>query len=417
VPGDQEASGRADPSPRDSARGLILLGALLMTATLPGRTHGLGLITKRVIEDLRFDTVSYAYLNFCASLLGTLFCLPAGWLIDRFGVLRVAIAVVACLALSVLGMSMSGSILAFAIAMIAVRGFGQSMLSIVSLSLVGKFYGRERIGSAMGGFSIVMSLGMAIATGILAAMVSSMGWRIAWGCQTIALCGLTCWLVSVLARRIAREAKEPRGSEERDVVQEREWVSALSTPCFWVFTLSISCFGLISSGISLFSQYVLEERGFGEGVFQAFLVIGLLSGLVFHLATGRYLKRFGFARGLALGMGILSISMAMVPWLTQLWQVVAYAILFGAAGGILTVVYFSVWRHAFGSAHLGKIQSLAQIPTVFASALGPVFVASFESRTGSYDFVFYVSACTALACSLLALLTRVPIAEVDAAVS
>ncbi|MCU0709812.1 MAG: MFS transporter [Pirellula sp.] len=404
-----------------------------MTATLPGRTHGLGLITKRVIDDLHFDTVSYATLNFWATMLGALFCLPAGWLIDRLGVVRVALGVVACLALSVLGMSLSRSILAFAMAMILTRGFGQSMLSIVSLSLVGKFYGRDRIGNAMGGFSLVMSLGMAIATGLLAAMVSSMGWRVAWGCQSIALVALAIWLITLRRQSIQQYASTTRTGVENLVkapcsqgrlttsttsrTNAGDWGKALQTPCFWIFTFSISFFGFVSSGVSLFSQYVLEERGFGEGVFQAFLVIGLLSGLVFNVATGQYLKRIGFAGGLSLGMGVLSISMAMVPWLSQLWQVVLYAILFGAAGGILTVVYFSVWRHAFGSTHLGKIQAVAQIPTVFASALGPVFVASMEARTGSYDAVFYVSAFASLVCSVVALLTPVPIAEIEPAVS
>jgi hypothetical protein len=69
VTNEQDGSGRRDRSRRDSIFWLVLLGALLMTATLPGRTHCLGLITKRVIEDLHFSTVSYAYLNFWATLI------------------------------------------------------------------------------------------------------------------------------------------------------------------------------------------------------------------------------------------------------------------------------------------------------------------------------------------------------------
>src|SRR5262245_48568111 len=82
------------PLETESARrspGLVLLAihvviaALAMVATLPGRTHGLGLITEPMLKDLALDRVDYATMNLWATLLGALFCLPCGWLLDRFG--------------------------------------------------------------------------------------------------------------------------------------------------------------------------------------------------------------------------------------------------------------------------------------------------------------------------------------------
>jgi len=54
------------------------------------------------------------------------------------------------------------------------------------------------------------------------------------------------------------------------------------------------------------------------------------------------------------------------------------------SGGIITVVFFAVWRRAFGSRHLGRIQGAAQMLTVLASAVGPLIFAQSESFTGSY---------------------------------
>ena len=48
-----------------------------MVATLPGRTHGLGLITEPLLADLGLDRVPFAALNFWATLLGAAFCLPS----------------------------------------------------------------------------------------------------------------------------------------------------------------------------------------------------------------------------------------------------------------------------------------------------------------------------------------------------
>src|SRR5262245_60319068 len=85
----------------------LTLAALAMVGTLPGRTQGLGLITEPLLADLRIDRVSYAAINLWATLIGSLFCLPCGRLVDRFGSRLVLTVVLAALAATVLGMSVT----------------------------------------------------------------------------------------------------------------------------------------------------------------------------------------------------------------------------------------------------------------------------------------------------------------------
>jgi hypothetical protein len=44
----------------------VFVAAVLMLATLPGRTQGLGLITEPLLKDLHIDRVSYASINLWA---------------------------------------------------------------------------------------------------------------------------------------------------------------------------------------------------------------------------------------------------------------------------------------------------------------------------------------------------------------
>src|SRR3954452_19856606 len=68
--------------------GTILVGAIAMAATYPGRTHGLGMVTEPLLKDLQLANddgrVFYSTLNFWGTLIGALFCLPVGWMFDRF---------------------------------------------------------------------------------------------------------------------------------------------------------------------------------------------------------------------------------------------------------------------------------------------------------------------------------------------
>src|SRR3982074_1307111 len=77
----------------------VVLAAILMLSTLPGRTQGLGLITEPLLKDLSLDRIAYAHINLRATLLGSAFCFPAGYLTDRFSLRRVAAALVLLLGL------------------------------------------------------------------------------------------------------------------------------------------------------------------------------------------------------------------------------------------------------------------------------------------------------------------------------
>ena len=85
---------------------MVAVGALAMLATMPGRTHGLGLVTERLLGDTRLelDRVRFGDINLMATLLGAAFCSPCGWLIDRFGLRFVLTTVVLVLAAVVLTM-------------------------------------------------------------------------------------------------------------------------------------------------------------------------------------------------------------------------------------------------------------------------------------------------------------------------
>src|SRR5262249_15019817 len=73
----------------------VALAALAMSAPLPGRTYGLGLIKEPLRESLGIDDLRFNVLNFWAIVLGAVVVLPVGRLIDRLGVRAVLVLVAA----------------------------------------------------------------------------------------------------------------------------------------------------------------------------------------------------------------------------------------------------------------------------------------------------------------------------------
>src|SRR4030095_1677317 len=107
-----------------------------------------------------------------------LFCLGIGRLVDRVGS-RLVLTVLA-LGLGVVVLAMSGvtGFVGLLLLVTLTRCLGQSALSVVSLTMVGKWFAR-RLPAAMGVYAVVMSVGFMVAFPLVGAAVLARGWRAA----------------------------------------------------------------------------------------------------------------------------------------------------------------------------------------------------------------------------------------------
>lgn len=377
----------------------LAVAALAMVGTLPGRTQGLGLVTEPLLRDLRIDRVVFAQINLVATLVGSLFCLGVGRLVDRAGSRAVLTAVVLCLGTVVIAMSGATAVVPLLVLITLTRGFGQSALSVVSLALVGKWFSR-RLSLAMGVYAVAMSIGFMAAFPAVGAATQASGWRVAWsgiGMALIFALAPLCWI-------FVRSTPESCGLEvdglpaAHETARAQEDVGgvtlsqALRTPAFWVFALSSAVYGLVASGIALFNESILAERGFDPSTYYRTLVVTALTALVGNFAGGVIASRGSLRRLLAFAMLLLTLSLAFLPQVRTQGDVMAYAVVMGLAGGFVIVVFFTFWGRAYGRAHLGRIQGAAQILTVLASAVGPLLLAQCVDITGSYATAFYTMA-------------------------
>ncbi len=406
------------------------VAAAAMVATLPGRTHGLGLITEPLLADLGLDRVPYAALNFWATLVGALFCIPVGWAVDRFGIRGVLAAVsvgLGAVVIAMTGVSAGGRTveiptpefffggglewsavpLDLFLLVLLTRGLGQSALSVVSLTLVGKVAGKKP-GLVIGIYSFLVSLGFMGAFTLLGPLFKSHDWRTVWAGIGWAVAGFG--VVAVLVVREPRLSADPAEEDAPAPDAERSFTlgDAVRTPAFWVFALATSYYGLVSSGHALFNESLLAERGFSRDVYLDLLKFGVPIGLASNLLTGFLATRVRLGFLLAGGMVVMAGSLAAYPHITTLNEVYAYTAGMAAAGGVVTVLFFTVWRQAFGPAHLGTIQAPAQLLTVLASAFGPLIFAAGKRAYGQYAPVMENFAIAAAVFAVFALIVSLP---------
>ena len=383
----------------------VVIGAVVMLATLPGRTQGLGLITEALLADLQLDRIAYANINLWATLIGAAICLPIGRVFDRVGLRWATAALTFALALVVWRMSvLTGGVTTLFVLILLTRAIGQSALSVASITAVGKSFG-ARVGMAMGVYSVLLSVFFAIAFIAIGASVQTGGWRLAWTQVALGLAFVVTPAV-VLFMREPAATPAPTASTQQ-LVSGLTLSDALRTPAFWVFAGATSLFGLVSSGLGLFNEAILAERGFDRQTYHTFLAGSALIALVGQFGCGWLTLRWSMQRLLGLAMFLYGLALVALPFIITLAQLWIFAALIGLSGGMITVMFFAIWRR-FGAAHLGRIQGAAQMLTVLASAIGPLLFAKCAAVTGSYAPVILILAPCVFLVGVAALRVELP---------
>jgi MFS family permease len=383
----------------------VVIGAVVMLATLPGRTQGLGLITEPLLADLRVDRIDYATINLWATLLGAAICLPIGRVFDRVGLRWTTAALTLVLALVVWRMSvLTGGLTTLFVLILLTRAIGQSALSVASITAVGKSFG-ARVGMAMGVYSVLLSVFFAIAFIAIGASVQTGGWRWAWTQVALGLAFVVTPAV-VLFMREPGTTTAPEALSQQSV-SGLTLAGALRTPAFWVFAGATSLFGLVSSGLGLFNEAILAERGFDQQTYHTFLAGSALIALVGQFGCGWMTLRWSMQRLLGMAMFLYALALVALPFIITAPQLWIFAALMGLSGGMITVMFFAIWRR-FGAAHLGRIHGAAQMLTVLASAIGPLLFAKCAAMTGSYAPAILILAPCVFLVGLAALRVELP---------
>lgn len=399
---------------------VLVVAAAAMVGTLPGRTQGLGLVTEPLIAELGIDRVRFAHLNFWSTLLGAAGAVGVGRLLDRLGARSVIVGVALALGVVVCVMSQVTSFAGLAATLFLTRAIGQSALSVVSIAMVGHWFVR-RINTAMAVYTVVLSVGFMAAFPTVGAVVQQNGWRTAWlgvGLALVAGLAPLAWIVvrrgpEAIGLAADGDAIAPSGAARHGAgttaLAGHTWSEALATPAFWVFAIGAALYGLVASGIGLFNESILAERGFGPDVYYQSLVVTAMTALAGNFFGGWLAGRVRLGTLLAVALGVLTGGLAALPFVITLAHVMLWATAMGLGGGLVTVLFFSVWPHVFGRRHLGRIQGAAQALTVLASALGPVLLAWCVTWTGSYSAVFEILAGVTALVALSGLVVSIPV--------
>ncbi len=308
-----------------------------------------------------------------------LFQIPAGVLVDRFGIrwAYTGAFLVWSLASAAIALSRGpGDVIGLRM----VLGLAESIAPLASLSFIrGRFSGKEQ-GLPTAIYIAGQNVGPALGVLVGAILLDKFGWRMMFAITGLAaLVWVPCWLFAAPSDGARAEREAAKAAEAPAVPRTWTWRMLLSNGTFWAMSLSI----LLSSYYWYFvltwvPSYLILSRGFstlGMGrVLSTALFTMAAVNVVAGAAADRLAARMGVFRarlwfGVVGYAGTAAILLLLVTGRSWALPILTFSL---CATGIGNSTYWTITQHASPRNMVGRSVGFLNTISVAAGAAAPI---------------------------------------------
>ncbi len=262
-----------------------------------------------------------------------------------------------------------------------------------------------RFGHGITVLTLVGGLASTLCFPVVTALQAVLGWRGALVVLGLVLLGVVApllhWALKGTEPRLQRTGPvaEVAGSTVRE---------ALGSSAFWLVTTTFTLYSYAAAALWAHAMPALAAKGFTQPEAMSILVwVGpaQVAGRLLFAWAGRGMS----AR--TLGLVVLGGLPASFAWFTVargVLPMMGFALLFGFANGLVTIVRGNVVPEYFGRSHVGRIGGLMSAVALFARAAAPLATAWGLVLVGGYGRMMWVLAGLGVAALLAFAAARPP---------
>lgn len=286
--------------------------------------------------------------------------------------------------------------------------------------VVAKWFVRRR-GRAMAIVTSGTTIGGMILAPLMALLMTTQGWREAWGIMGAVILVV---MVPILVMFIRRQPESMGLSPDGDTAElvsggahlsqpkiETVWTlrEALRTREIWVLILSMELVSLSATAVVVHTVPFLSfEQGLSTQAVSIVLTLRLFSATLSRFFWGFLMERVPVHLCLSVGFffrAVGPISLIMFPYP---FNVIALLIS-NIPGGAMAVLQPLAFANYYGRRFFGTIQGTIRPILAIPQLVGPLLIAMVFDRTGSFYAGFFIASVLGFIASGVALLARPPV--------
>ena len=348
------------------------------------------------------DDATMGLLYTGISLLSAMLLPYLGKLIDHVDLRRYSVVTGAGMAAACMIAASAGSLMVLAIGLFGMRLTGQGLMSHISQTATGRFFGPSR-GKALS----VTALGVALSEGtlppLLVMSVLLLDWR-----PTLVLISVFFLVVFVPANivlvrghRIDGEstgavAKPPTSTvayRRRDVLRSRYFRYVMPLMLMVPF---------FNTGVVFHQGALGLDKAWGISAVATWFFIFAIGDAIGAFGIGPLIDRFSARRLFPLHAVPFSLAMLAAIWLPPASAVLVFLFFLGVTQGLFLTMTTGLWAEVYGTQNLGAIRALASTVMIFAAAAAPGVIGALLNVGVSIDAILITATGYAVVTALLA---------------
>ncbi len=346
-------------------------------------------------------------------VVGPIFGISAGFLIDRYGTKRVLVAGLFAAGGAFLGFAFMKSLSAYYL-FYFLQSIGYvSAGPIPNQVLISHWFNRLR-GRAMGAAYVGIGIGGAVAPVLAQFLVSRFGWRTAMlVVGGIIFFGILPLALLTIKNRPGDLGLTPDGARapssptrELDQPAVTPLRAALKTSSFWMILVgSMLSIGAVG-GIIQHLQLYLRDQGFVPEQAARVASFLLTSSIVGRLVMGYLADRFNKKYVMLLAFLMVGSAIPVLQMVHLPGMIYVFAFLFGFGMGGDYMLIPLVTAQCFGVASLGRMMGVILTADAIGQAMTPVVVGRIFDLRKSYDWGFALMTLAAFVAAMAAMRIR-----------
>ncbi|MGI8782395.1 MAG: MFS transporter [Acidobacteriota bacterium] len=350
---------------------------------------------------------------FSILLVGPIFGISAGFLLDRYGARRIILAGLMFAGTAFLGFAFMHTLLAYYLFYFIQTVGYVSAGPVPNQVLISHWFSRMR-GRAMGLAYVGIGLGGAVAPVLTEFLIREAGWRQAMlAMGAVILLGLSLLTLALVKNQPADIGLYPDG-DPAPVAQPANsgpgthLRTAMRTRAFWmILVASLMSIGAVGGVIQHLQLYLRDQQFTPEHaarVASFLLTASILGRVTMGYLADRFSRKYVMLAAcamIAVGIGVLYFS-------TGTATVYLFAFIFGFGMGADYMLIPLMTAECFGLKALGRLMGVILATDAVAQALAPVVVGRIYDLQRSYDWGFALLGCMAVVGALAVTLIQAP---------
>ena len=380
-------------SPRGREVKLLILLAAGSLTTMAGGV--VAPVLPEIVQQLHLEPRLAANLVSMHCLTIALFSPPLGILADRIGRLRVLVASLVLYAV----FGIAGATMTSFLPLLVSRGLlgaASGGIAAASLGLLGSMYEGKARSQALGYATSTLTL-TGIVYPVLGGLVGAKNWQFAFYLYGLGL--PLAGLAALTLRQPSRPTKTKTGEASfmlRQVLGNHQTLWLL-------LTLGVASV-VMYTGVTyapLYYQQVIKAGPVVNGIILASRAIG--AAAVSAFGARRLSQRLGLAKAIAVGFGLMALTIGIIPLLRQLNWIMLTAVLFGVGFGIVLPSLYDALANLAPAKLRSSVLAAGTGAGFLGQFLSPILLGSVLSYRG-LSGVFYAAATLSVVTAVFLLL-------------